>query len=392
MTSLDRSLTRLRIAYITNSIAIGGMEKHVFDLATAVVKAGHHVTAIAPGTPGVAPFIEWFRSAGIDVHTVDLSGAQPRRRLAIETRRLWRLLRSNAIDVFHQHRTGPYHGKWACLAARAAGVPAIVATEHLPAHRLSGTTRLVNAAVDRVVDRVVTVCDLDRRQQLRETWRPGSKVVAIHNGIDIARFQPDAALEQRARAAFGVGRGPVLGVIARLAPAKGITHLLKALPELAAKWPELLVLVAGDGPLRHELEAEVAALGVMQHVRFLGHQTNAVDILRAIDLLVLPSEVESFPLVILEAMAMCRPVVASNVGGVSEAVIDGETGFVVPPRTPQALAAAIERCLLAPNFAEMGMAARQRVAELFTVDVMAAKATALYRSLLRSSVAQSNGH
>lgn len=373
----------MRVAFFTNSVAMGGMEKHVLELAGAVARRNCEVRAIVPGAEAVAPFRRWLQDAGIPVHVLDLSGAQPPAQLADQAWRLRHLLRSERVDVFHQHRTGPYHGKWACLIARTAGVPAVVATEHLPAFPLHGASRTVNALADRLVDRIVTVCELDRVRQLSVTWRGASKVVTIHNGVDLALFDGRSGTDQGARAAFGVEPdAPVLGVLARLMPDKGITHLLKALVPLVREWPRLVVLIAGEGPLRSALEAEAADLGVAQHVRFLGQRSDVSTLLRAIDLLVLPSEKESFPLVLLEAMAMARPAVACDVGGVSEAVADGVTGFVVPPANPPALAAAIQRCLRDCRLEAMGAAGRRRVEELFTADAMAAKATTLYRGLL----------
>jgi glycosyltransferase involved in cell wall biosynthesis len=210
--------------------------------------------------------------------------------------------------------------------------------------------------------------------------------VTVHNGIELSGFEPASALDAAARAGLGLGtRAPVLGVLARLTPDKGITHLLKALPSLTREWPEMIVLVAGQGSEREALEAEAAALGVADNVRFLGQRSDVVNVLRAVDLLVLPSERESFPLVLLEAMAMRRAAVATDVGGVSEAVIDGETGFVVPPRDPGALGAAIARALREGNLERMGAAGRSRVETHFTAKAMAEKTTALYRTVLEET-------
>lgn len=373
---------RLGVAFFTNSIAIGGMEKHVVELASALAKMNCDVCAIAPGTKEVSPFLDWLREAGIPTYAIDLRGDQPKRQLVSEARRLRRLLIDRRVDIFHQHRTGPYHGKWACLVARTAGAR-VVATEHLPAFRLSGVSRRINALADRVVDRLVTVCDLDRARQLSVTWRDPRKVVTIHNGIDISRFTQSQELRQRVRAMLGLPDDvPVIGVLARLSPEKGITHLLKALVPLTREHRNLVVLIAGDGPLRGALEAEAALLGVAPHIRFLGYWDKAAELLGAIDLLALPSEAESFPIVLLEAMAMSRPAVACNVGGVSEAVLDGVSGYVVPPKDPRALEVAIDRCLRNGQLVAMGAAARKRVEGLFTADVMARKTEALYRGLL----------
>jgi glycosyltransferase involved in cell wall biosynthesis len=361
------------------------MENHVLELAVAVATRGCQVSAIVPDTPAIAPFVANLREAGIPVDTVTLHSAQSTSTLVAEMLRLRQILRDRGIDIFHQHRTGPYHGKWACLAARMAGVGAVVATEHLPAFPLKGISRLINATADRAVDRIVTVCELDRQVQIRETWRPAAKVVTVHNGIDLSRFSLSPASEPDAsvRKELGIDAGaPVLGVIARLSPEKGHRYLFEALPSLVREWPELIVLVAGDGPERSTLEAEAASRGIARHVRFLGPRSDIVRIMQTLDVLVLPSLKESFPIVLLEAMAMRRAAVATNVGGVSEAVLDGETGFVVPPAEPAALGAAIARCLRSEDLKSMGAAGRLRVERHFTAAAMAAKTEALYRELV----------
>jgi glycosyltransferase involved in cell wall biosynthesis len=375
----------MRVAYCTNSVALGGMENHVVELATGVTRLGCDVSVIVPDVPAIAPFVSSLRAARIPVDIVSLHGAQSKQRLLGEASKLRRILRQRRIDVFHQHRTGPYHGKWACLAARIAGVRAVVATEHLPAFPLAGAARLINAAADRAVDRVVTVCELDRQRQIDCTWRSPKKVVTIHNGIDISRFDPNTAATERMiiRQELGIAdRTPVLGVVARLSIEKGHSYLLQGLPSLIDEWPTLVVLVAGEGPERQRLEAEAAAYGVADHVRFLGQRSDVINILRGIDLMVLPSLKESFPIVLLEAMAMRRAAVATDTGGVSEAVIDDVTGFVVPPANAALLASAIARSLRGGRLHEMGAAGRLRVEQNFTAESMAGKARALYEELM----------
>lgn len=376
---------RIRVAYCTNSVALGGMENHVLELAMAVGRLGCEVSAIVPNEPAIAPFVVALRDRGIPVEMVTLQGGQPLARYGAEAARLRHILRQRRIEVFHQHRTGPYHGKWACLAAKAAGVSAIVATEHLPAFPLIGTKRMINAIADRVVDRIVTVCELDRQRQIRDTWRNAEKVVTIHNGIDVSRFEPGQvrqdALDVRHELGIEVD-APVLGVVARLSVEKGHIHLLRALPPLMQQWPKMVVIMAGEGPERASLEAESARMGLSGSVRFVGQRSDVARILRAIDLVVLPSLKESFPISLLEAMAMRLPAVVTDVGGVSEAVIDGENGFVVPAASPESLTSAIARCLQGDALDRMGAAGRGRVEQHFTADGMAAKTVALYRSIV----------
>jgi glycosyltransferase involved in cell wall biosynthesis len=181
---------------------------------------------------------------------------------------------------------------------------------------------------------------------------------------------------------------PVVGAVSRLAWKKAIVHLVQATPRIVEALPQARVVIAGDGPLRAELEAEAAALGVADHIRFLGSREDSIDLMALFDVFVLPSVVEGMSNALLEAMAVGRPVVATDVGGNSEVVADGETGFLVPASAPDRLAAAIVKLLGAPEMAaEMGAAGRRRVIEHYRVDIMTRRIEAMYDALLREKAA-----
>jgi len=189
--------------------------------------------------------------------------------------------------------------------------------------------------------------------------------------------------------ALGLPAGAlVVGAVSRLAWKKAIAHLVQATPRIVEALPQAHVVIAGDGPLRAELEGEAAALGVADRVRFLGSREDSIELMAAFDVFVLPSVVEGMSNALIEAMAVGRPVVATDVGGNSEVVADGETGFLVPPSAPDQLAAAIVKLLGAPEMAaEMGAAGRRRVIEHYRVDVMTRRIEAMYDALLREKAA-----
>jgi glycosyltransferase involved in cell wall biosynthesis len=168
-------------------------------------------------------------------------------------------------------------------------------------------------------------------------------------------------------------------VSARLVPRKGHADLLAAMPALVRRVPDVLVLAAGGGPLGHVLPALAEASGLAGHVRFLGHRADVPDLLAASDVVVLPSRVEGLPLAVLEALAAGRPVVATRVGGVAEAVDDGVTGRLVPPRAPAELAAAVGELLTDDGRrAAMALAARTVAEARFGADGATRRLEAAY--------------
>jgi glycosyltransferase involved in cell wall biosynthesis len=221
---------------------------------------------------------------------------------------------------------------------------------------------------------------------LEEERAPAEKVVTIHNGIDLLRvvapsWHEVAALRRELDLDDDVA---VVAAVARLHPEKGLEYLFRALPALlAATGGRLRLLVAGDGPFREVYEREVAALGVQAVVRFLGFRTDVTRIFAASDVVVLPSVAEAFGLVLAEAMAMQRAVVATRVGGIPEIVEDGVTGILVPAASPGALADAILSLLHDPaRRMRLGEAGRRRVVESFRFETMMERYESLYDTLL----------
>lgn len=374
----------LRVLYISNSIAMGGMEIHMLDLARAMVARGNSIMAVVPTLSELDSHASQLVEAGVRVERLNIDGAQSFTQLAQAWMQLRRWVVEFKPDVVHQHRTGPFHGKWAVLAARSAGARVIVATEHQPAYRLSGARRWVNRLIDAFVDRIITVSETDRAQQIQVTDRSANRIVAIHNGIDIQKFVPPSRQEMALRRqALGIpGDALVIGTLARLAPQKGITYLASALGRLPGNW---VALIAGDGPLRRDLEQQTKQLGIDSRVRFLGFCAEPTHVLSTFDVFVLPSEWESFGLAPVEAMAMGKPVILSRVGGMSELVIDGESGIYVASGDVTALASALAIVLNDALLRDrLGKAGRARVEKLFSLDAMAEKTWGLYCSLIQN--------
>ncbi|MBI3607874.1 MAG: glycosyltransferase [Nitrospirae bacterium] len=211
------------------------------------------------------------------------------------------------------------------------------------------------------------------------------KVATIYNGVDLAMFDPARVGGSGVDDGGSAARAVTIGMIALFDGVKGHRFLFRALASLKAKgsggWRCVLV---GDGREKAALLKEVDALNLSDRVTFLGYRRDVPELLRSIDILVVPSERESFGMAAVEAMAMQVPVVASDVGGLSEVIEHGKTGFLVPPRDPLALAEAIETLICSPALrVEMGRRGRQRVEQYFSLEKNVASTKALYDELLQ---------
>jgi sugar transferase (PEP-CTERM/EpsH1 system associated) len=296
--------------------------------------------------------------------------------------RMARLLRSLRPDIVHSRN-------WSCvdaiIGARLAGVPIVIHSEHGreasdPEGR-NGIRRFGRRLLAPMVNQFVTVSHDLARWLVEDIGLPRRKVLSIRNGVDTVRFSPGG--RQDARAVLGIGpESLVFGTVGRLDPVKDQVGLLEAFGRLANE-PRAVLVIAGDGPCRPALEAKVAALGLRGRVRLLGEREDVPAVLAAIDVFVLSSVGEGMSNAILEAMATGLPVVATRVGGNPELVVDGTTGFLVEPRSPEALALPLYRYLVDPGLlARHGRAARDLAEAEFSLERMVGAYEHLYGRFL----------
>jgi glycosyltransferase involved in cell wall biosynthesis len=290
------------------------------------------------------------------------------------------------IDVVHSHK---YKSSfYTLLALRGlAPRPPLVATFH---NWLYDTWKLrayawLDQRLARHCDAAVAVSAPIERTLLRHAAR--ERVWRIGNGVDVQRYRPfDAAAVTARRAAQGWGAAPVLGFVGRLVPDKGLRFLMQALALLDREgcrdWQFVLL---GEGPDRAAIEAQAQSLGLQDRVRLLGNRSDVAELLPALDLFVLPSLVEAFPMVVVEAMACGLPVLATDVGDVARIVETPATGRVVAPRDAVALAAALRELLALPDGRRraMGEAGRARAEEQFSSRRMAQAYLDVYERVLR---------
>jgi glycosyltransferase involved in cell wall biosynthesis len=276
--------------------------------------------------------------------------------------RLARTLRTLRPDVVHTHlvHADVYGG----LAAPPGA--ALVSTKHNDDPFRTGPFRLVERALARRARRLIAITDALRRFTVERVGVPAAKVEVVHYGLD----ELPGAWGENPPDPVGDG-GPVLLCVARLEPQKGVDVAIRALPRIA----EGTLVVLGEGSGRASLEELARGLGVAERVHLPGRVPDVAAWLRRASLLVHPVRWEGFGLAVLEAMLAGLPVVATRVSSLPELVADGETGVLVPPDDPVALAAAVERALAEPALGERG---RARAHAEFSVARMAERTLAVY--------------
>jgi glycosyltransferase involved in cell wall biosynthesis len=359
----------------------GGVGRHVCDLIEGLMAKGDEVILCSPAIPpGLRQPVSHVR--------LDLRRAIAPPADLVALRRLVRIVREEKPDLIHAHSSKA--GAIARLAKPFFPRLPVLYTPHgfaFAGHFNSSAERLAYRCVERILaplaSRVVCVCEAEAR--LARSVGPSSRVRVIHNGI-----APSADGDIDPRVAELARGGPVIGALTLLRPGKGLETLIAALPDVLARHADAKLAIVGDGPDRDTLLAQSRSLGVADAVHFLGPSADPLAALRGMDVFVHPSWAEAFPYVILEAMSLARPILASDVGGIEEAIIDGESGMLIPPRDQRRLAQALIGLLEDPSRrALLGEAALRRVRQEFTRSVMIERVAGVYGEAVRSSSSSS---
>lgn len=277
---------------------------------------------------------------------------------------------------------------WGRIAARLAGVPVIVNSEHVGHYSaIKDPKRMLHHVLNRLPDLwtdAFVMVSKTQRDFFVKKGLPAKKTVVIYDGIELEKFTRTNSVRKAARKSLGLSEEiPVTGMVANFWPIKRHDVLLQAIAMMREIMPAVHCLLIGDGPLRTQMEKMAKQTGLDGAVSFLGSRSDIPELLSALDVFVLTSDSESFSNVIVEAMAASLPVVAAKCGGPEEIVVEGETGFLVPPGQPLALAERILLLLQNPNVArQMGQAGRLRAAQHFNLERMVAAREALSSQLL----------
>jgi glycosyltransferase involved in cell wall biosynthesis len=306
--------------------------------------------------------------------------------------RFARNITRSGINIVHAYNF--YANVFAIPAARLAGVPVIVASIRNNGDLCTPMQRRVQKFICRLAECILTNSEAIRQSLIAEGYNP-EKITVIRNGIDLSRFgrQPNGSSLRRE---FGVpSHAPVVAMLSRFCPLKGIEYFLEAAAIVAGRFSEARFLLVGDRPIqkdgaivgdvayRRELESYAARLGLGRRAFFTGFRLDVPELLSEVTVSVLPSLSEGLSNVLLESMAAGVPIVATRVGGNPEVVEDGVTGLLVPARDPSALAKSICSLLEKPEVAQrFGQSGRQRVQKHFSLERTVKDTEELYVRLM----------
>jgi glycosyltransferase involved in cell wall biosynthesis len=362
---------RVRVVEVLASGTNGGAQEHLHSLLTRIDRSRYEASVVSL-SPGSA--VRKMQRAGIPVVVID----DPDDAVAVGALAVH--LAAVRPDVIHNHMyRAELVGTRAAIALEKIGLrrPYVVSTVHSSRVR-SAEDREQLRRLTPHMDRLIAVSHAMERKIVDE-GRDTAPVALVYNGVDLERYdhqEPCCTLRDE----YGMEPGSqIVGAVARLEPEKGHATLLNAWPAVLRSVPNAYLLVVGEGSRREALEQQAAELRIAHRVVFTGRRDDVPAVTAAFDVAVLPSYREAQGLTILEAMALSRPVVASNVGGIPEMIEDGVTGLLVPPDDPGALSAAIVRLLLDHSLADtLGRAGHDLVHDRFCVELMVKAIETIY--------------
>jgi glycosyltransferase involved in cell wall biosynthesis len=363
------------VLYVANATKIGGGNRVLMDLMLHLDPEQYRPVLVAPEA---GPLTDWAAAAGVP-HFLSRAGDwESGTALARRTADLLHLIVRTRASIVHAAAPTCYRALGA--AGRLARTPRVC---HLGFPPEQGELRRSFLMPPEAVIGCYEGQAADHADEIHAI-RADCHVVGICNGIDTSRFAPDGTADS---STLRAGADHVVAILGHLSDVKGHPTFVEAAALLVRQFPNTRFLAIGGETIqpgmRARLERRALELGLGDRVQFLGFRTDVPQVLAAADVVVLPSHAEGFPLAVLEAMACGKPVVATPVGGVAEAVVDEVTGLLVPPGEPGALAGAVARLLGdARMSARLGAAARMRINERFSVGVFARAVQSVYARIV----------
>jgi glycosyltransferase involved in cell wall biosynthesis len=323
------------------------------------------------------------RQAGVETYVIEESKSA----FTTILRHIIILLKDKGFDIVHSHRYK--ENILAALVKKKCGVKRLVQTVHGLQEDLKGFRsikshlymRLDRYFARRFFDKIIVVSS-DIRSRLRRFYNP-DRIEIIYNAVDISQLRPTKD-KTALRNEFDIKTNEfVIGTAGRMVPVKGYDVLLKAVGILSRSKTNVRFILAGEGPLKEKLERQVADYGVKDRVTFVGFRDDMPDFLNCLDLFIMSSHHEGIPMVLLEAMALRKPIVATAVGGITEVVESDMSALLVDPGNPRSLADACGRLIDDPDLARrLAHEAEKRIQKSFSLDIHKEKLFRLYTGML----------
>ncbi|MCH7549745.1 MAG: glycosyltransferase, partial [Candidatus Krumholzibacteriota bacterium] len=362
-----------------NELGMGGVEKKLYDFVSRIDTTHFNVTVCCLKEGGY--FRDAFMRLGVRVY----EGLLAHKYDVLAYPRLLRVIRAEQIDLVYTF-AHPNTMLFSALARATGRVRGLVVSFHAMGNPEGGKLlRPWQRTLLRTADRVLAVAKMHKQYLVDVERLRGDCITVIHNGVDVEKYRPGPRSESLA-AELGVKDGEVvITTVASLNPRKRIDLLLAAAARIIREFPNARFLIAGDGQERERLESLAAQLNISRSVTFAGVRDDISDILRLSNLFVLPSRrgTETFPNVVLEAMASGLPVVSTDVGSVRELIANGENGTLVAPENEDALVSSIRALLAAPtDMAAYGARSREIVENKFRLERMCSQRERLFSEIL----------
>lgn len=368
LTGAEEANGKLTVLQIITPRRYSGAERAMTYLSEALVRRGHRVVVACKHNELM---LHELRARGVEVEVLPIRGkfnvAAPFR--------IARFAREIGADIIHTHLSTA--GLWGSLGGKVASIPCL------------GHVHWLNRKHWYLFADHLATCSHAAKDHLAGQGIAEDRIAVIYNGLDQEQFAgpPD---RDDVRAHLGLGRDqPVVGAVAHISPRKGHRYLVEAIELLVARHPDICCLIIGEGRKEMSLRQMIGRMGLEKNVRMLGYRHDAVSLLKAVDIAALPSLREGLGIALIEAGFLGKPTVASDIPGINEVVVNGETGLLVPPADSGALADAIATLLDDPELAgRLGQAARHRMEEVFTLDAMAEATERVYRSVIEQHKAR----
>ncbi len=373
------------IIYFTESSGYGGSERYLIDLAPKARDVAEEVYVALPFRRNNERLRKQLRSRGITVLEIPQYKAAYLVNFLIAVR----FLRARPTAFLHFSLPYPDCCRWVLLAAALLRRKYLISELLVPENPFKAGwyfmvthlifNRLKKFSYDKA-RKVIAICETMKEILVNSYGMPSEKIVVIYNGIDVATVKTPLSGRDGLMREFGIAEGSlIVTTVGRLTAQKGHIYLLRAVEKLLAEYPSIVLLLVGDGPLKGPIGAEIKKRNLVAAVRMTGFRDDFRDILAITDIFVFPSLNEGLSYILLEAMAAGNPVVATDVGGNKELVVDGQTGHIVSPGDVDGLRTALEALISDKKVRRaMGEQGRQKIKTSFSAERMFQKTLSLY--------------